>query len=221
MMTVSRLLKSWAMPPASWPTASRRLRLPQLFLQVLHIAAVQHEAGDPDQLSVVVERSDGILRDRQQCPVDTPDGALVANQAAVRSQRRHRALPFVRIGIEGRRRMLDQMLGRVEAEQLGERLVARENLTAWRADVVRAERLLEQLPRLVVEARVLDGEADAMAKILGPAQMRLGVRPSGRPAQRQRAHRRRPRPQRHGNLRPEADSLQDLRVLRIVCARRC
>jgi hypothetical protein len=54
-----------------------------------------------------------------------------------------------------------------------------------------------------------------MAKILGPAQMRLGVRPSGRPAQRQRAERRLARPQRDRDLRPETDSLEDLRVLRI------
>jgi hypothetical protein len=194
------------------------LRLPQLFLQVLHVAAIQHEAGDADQLPVIVKRSDGILRDRQQRPVHTPDGALVAHQAAVRSQRRHRALPFVRIGIEGRRRMLDQMLGRVEPEQLGERLVARENLTAWRADIVRAERLLEQLSRLVVEARSRRrGRSDG--QILGPAQVRSGtaVWPPG-PASTRRASS--CAPSTAVISRPEADSLQDS-CAPDTCARRC
>ena len=55
-MTVSRLLKSWATPPASWPIAFHLLRLEQLRLERLPFADVDRDAEQASGPARLVEQ---------------------------------------------------------------------------------------------------------------------------------------------------------------------
>ncbi len=85
-MIIKRLLKSWATPPVSWPSASNFWDLGELLLHrlepELRVAAlgdVARDLGEADQLAVLVDRIDHHARPEEGAVLaDAPAFFLVA-----------------------------------------------------------------------------------------------------------------------------------------------
>ena len=143
---MSRLLKSWAIPPGELADAFHLLGLPQLLLELPALGDVRDRALDDDFAGLLVGEQRGILERPGRSTVFSLAAHLVVGEAARTQQGVEEILALPGVGVEDGHVAVHELLARGVPEDAGEGVVAFEDASDERHAVDAGQVALEEEP---------------------------------------------------------------------------